>query len=320
MISIIVPVYNAERYISRCVESLVGQSYQDLEVILVDDGSKDNSLQLCNEWVGRDKRVHVVVQANQGVSAARNAGLAHATGKYIMFLDSDDYMKPDMCAVMLSKMEDKNADLVICGTEENGGTYWKPRQDADYASIESLKLDFVQLLMTELLSPPWNKLYKKEKITSGFPVGVSFGEDLIFNLSYLKNCRRVSFIADALHFHEKENADSLVRKTDLHRLTDIERVQSAISDFYGNEPATTALYAKYAKDIACYSKILLSAPSFARKEILATFKKWRANSHISQVNILSMPTDRKSKIVLLCLKYRLWPLLSIIACRKRRRF
>ena len=320
MISIIIPLYNSEKYLTRCVKSTVGQSYSDLEIILVDDGSEDNSLQFCREWERLDSRIKVIAQSNQGVSAARNTGLGCATGQYIMFLDSDDYMKPNMCAVMLSKMEKKDADLVICGTEENGGTYWKPKQSTDYPTPESFKFDFIQLLQTELLSPPWNKLYKKEKITSNFPAGVSFGEDLIFNLSYLKNCQRVSFIPDALHFHEKGNANSLARKTDLHRLRDIERIQSAILDFCGNEPFDPALYVKYAKDIACYSKILLMMPDSTTKEKQATFKKWRENAHISQVSIQGIPADRKSKIVLFCLKYHLWTLLGIIACHKRKRF
>ena len=315
MVSIIVPIYNAERYINRCVKSIAGQSYQNLEIILVDDGSKDNSLQLCNEWASRDKRIHVVTQANRGVSAARNAGLAHATGQYIMFLDSDDYMKSNMCAVMLSKLEEKDADLVICGTEENGGTYWKPKHDADYTTLESFKHDFIQLLMTELLSPSWNKLYRKEKITSGFPVGVSFGEDLIFNLSYLKNCQRVSFIADALHFHEKENANSLAHIIDSRRLVDIETLQTSILNFYGKKD-DALVHGKYIKDIIQYVKILMKDNAMAYKKKVSLLNEWRQKSYISCYPINDVPLNYKNKIFLFLLQKRLWRIVYFIVITK----
>lgn len=312
LISIIIPVYNAARYLNRCIRSVIEQTHADLEIILVDDGSNDGSLQLCKEWSEQDKRIRVISQFNQGVSSARNTGLSNAKGSYIMFLDSDDCMKPEMCAVMLAKMQKSDMDMVVCGTEENDGMYWKPQRSTDYSTLEGFKLDFIKLLQTELLSPPWNKLYKKEKITSEFPEDVSFGEDLIFNLSYLKNCQRISFITDILHFHEKENENSLARKTDFHRLTDIEQVQSAVLDFMDSSVAIPELYAKYAKDIACYGKTLILTPNFTGKGNLTILKAWRKNSYISQVRISAMPVNWKNKLLLFCLKYRFWLFLKIL--------
>ena len=112
LISIIVPVYNAEKALRRCVRSLVGQTYRNLEIILVNDGSKDGSLGLCRKFAGEDARIRVIDQPNGGVSSARNAGLDAATGKFVMFCDSDDWTEPDWCAAMGENYEE--GDLTIC--------------------------------------------------------------------------------------------------------------------------------------------------------------------------------------------------------------
>lgn len=302
MISVIVPIYNAEKFLNRCIESLVGQTYTDLEIILVDDGSKDNCLQLCNDWAGRDRRIKVVSQANQGVSAARNAGLKMAAGTYVMFVDSDDYMKPDMCATMLSALCEKNADIVICGTEENGGHYWKPQCNRDYLSLADFKKDFTRQLNTELLSPPWNKIYRKNKIKFGFPDEVSFGEDLIFNLSYLKDCQRISFITNSPFFHEKGNENSLARNVSIRRLDEIEKIQDAVCGFYESRE-DVSLYNKYVKDLLCYLKPLLLSDAIGREEKVSTLKGWRRCSHLHSVKILQTNAAWYNKCLLLLLKY-----------------
>ena len=191
-ITIIVPCYNAQNYLHRCIDSILTQNYIDIELLLVDDGSTDNSGTICDEFAKYDKRVRVFHKKNGGVSLARNLGLDNSLGEYIMFVDSDDYMLPGMLEVMLSTLESKTTDLVVCGTTETGGGYWRPIADVDY-SINQLKENFVSLLHTELLSPPWNKIYKKEIIGSNrFCEDISFGEDLLFNIQYWEKCIELS--------------------------------------------------------------------------------------------------------------------------------
>ena len=114
LISVIVPVYNAESHLNRCIKSLVEQKYTNLEIILVDDGSTDSSSLICDKWKECDQRIHVIHQHISGVAAARNAGLDYASGEYIGFVDSDDYALPDMYYRLLLNMKESNSDLSIC--------------------------------------------------------------------------------------------------------------------------------------------------------------------------------------------------------------
>lgn len=115
LISIIVPVYNVERYLGKCLDSLRNQTYKNIEIIVVDDGSKDNSVQIADEYENLDSRIRVIHKINGGLSSARNAGLNTARGEYIMLIDSDDYVSPKMCEIMLRKAKEDNCQMVECG-------------------------------------------------------------------------------------------------------------------------------------------------------------------------------------------------------------
>lgn len=114
LITVIVPVYNVEKYLRRCLDSIIGQTYQNLEILCIDDGSIDNSGEICEQYAARDARIKVIHQENQGLSTARNRGLDAAEGEYIAFVDSDDYILEDMYKKMLAKLLDYNVDLCVC--------------------------------------------------------------------------------------------------------------------------------------------------------------------------------------------------------------
>ena len=114
-ISVIVPVYNCEKYIGKCIESILNQTFKDLELILIDDGSADESGKICDEYKIQDKRVKVIHEKNSGVSIARNVGINVAKGKYIGFVDSDDYLAPDMYESLYENLMKSHADVAICG-------------------------------------------------------------------------------------------------------------------------------------------------------------------------------------------------------------
>ena len=190
-ISIIVPVYNTEKYLPRCIDSILGQSFADFELLLIDDGSTDESGAICDAYAKKDDRVRVFHQPNKGVSAARNVGLKYATGDWIFFPDSDDIVMPDAFEFMM-KLLDEQTDYLMVGyqvyDEDGNCTY-------SVADKKQLTKTRDEALM-EMFSPTdyryqgylWNKLFKASIIKEhniSFVQGIKFNEDRLFNVEYL---------------------------------------------------------------------------------------------------------------------------------------
>lgn len=191
MISVIVPVYNVEKYLKKCVESICNQTYQDLEIILIDDGATDNSGKICDELAKWDERIVVIHQKNAGQASARNVGLEIFKGDYLAFVDSDDTIEAYMFEMLLTIMEKSDCDIAICGhriVQEN------EKLNETFKECQEEVLDIDELweeIFGKLNNAVWNKLYKRELIGDNrFPVDLIHGEDLIFNLNYLKKCIR----------------------------------------------------------------------------------------------------------------------------------
>lgn len=318
MITIIIPIYNAEKYISRCILSVVNQTFRNIEIILVNDGSYDNSINICHEWKEKDNRIKFFSQENSGVSAARNLGIRNSSGDYIMFLDSDDYMFPDMCEKMYNFLIDKNSDCVICGAAETNGGIWAPVNEIDYLSLSDFKKDFIYQLKTELLSPCWNKIFKKQFLTDYFNEAVSFGEDLIFCLNYLKNCTKVSFITETLLFHEKNVSGSLVSKVDLQRLIDIEKVHIAIINFVGDIGLSDEIHDKYIRDLAVYSRKFIQDFNLDYVEKTKQLILWRNHSYIDRVSVRNLTCSFSNKLLLFLLKHNCWYIAETLVNKKIR--
>ncbi len=182
LISVIVPVYRSEDSLRRCVESLLAQTYRNLEVILVDDGSPDGCPALCDALGEMDSRVRVIHKKNGGVSSARNAGLLEAQGTYVQFVDSDDFVEKDYCGSMYEALKQTGAYLAVCG-------YHHHYVGADVVKSPHREEDLLKLYGLGFLNMPWNKLFLREYL-GRFPEDLSLGEDLLFNLEYLKRCRK----------------------------------------------------------------------------------------------------------------------------------
>ena len=182
-LSIIVPVYKVEKYLPKCVDSILAQTFKDFELILIDDGSPDRCGELCDEYAAKDPRIQVIHQKNQGVSAARNAGLELARGEYIGFVDSDDWIEPEMYETMITAAADKGVDVVICSANQwsESGTllFHDFRSDGDYTGTQ---------LLQAMYSTPnplggclWNKLFRAEAIRSNrFRQHLTNCEDTVF--------------------------------------------------------------------------------------------------------------------------------------------
>ena len=204
MISIIIPVYNAAKKLHRCVDSVLKQTYSDIELLLIDDGSTDGSSEICLEYVKKDNRVRYIYKPNGGAASARNQGIKEAKGEYIQFVDSDDYISSDMTAMLHESIVNYCSDLSICGmvsytlTSSNSIIY----EDTLGLSINDFKHYVYKYYKTGILHSCCNKLYKRALIKSEMNPLYRWGEDYIFNLEYLLNVKTVSIVKQALYYYD----------------------------------------------------------------------------------------------------------------------
>lgn len=186
-LSIIVPVYKVENYLPRCIESILAQTFTDFELILIDDGSPDRCGEICDEYAAKDSRIVVIHQKNQGVSAARNAGLDAARGTYLGFVDSDDWIEPEMYQEMLHAAKSKGVDLVICGLnhyDESGNFLFSELNEAIECDGQALLLSLFSM-PNKLGGCIFNKLYLRETVCKPrFFSSIQYAEDRM----YLFNC------------------------------------------------------------------------------------------------------------------------------------
>lgn len=209
MISVIVPIYNVEKYLDKCVESIVNQTYRDLEIILVDDGSPDNCPAMCDEWAKKDDRIKVIHKENGGLSSARNAGLDVALGEFITFADSDDYLYNQSFEYMLNAIQEYEADIAMCSTvsiDHKGNLISKNdlNRNAVY-SAEEIVENFVIPLNTSV----WNKLFRSDCIANyRFPNGKVHGEDLVF-ITKLISAKTRLVTTDYIGYCYKKNPNSI---------------------------------------------------------------------------------------------------------------
>lgn len=225
LITIIIPIYQVEKYLRKCLDSVLNQTYKNLEIILIDDGSKDNSSQICEEYKKKDTRIKVIHKNNEGTAEARNDGLKIATGKYIGFVDSDDYIKSDMYQILHENMIKTNADISICNmiqVKENSNidsieNITNKQNLIQYNKEEALKL----LIENEIIkSYPWDKLFKKE-ILEGiqFPKGKKM-EDLAIMYKILEKATNIVY-TDKIEYYYLQRSNSTLGNINLKLTEDL---------------------------------------------------------------------------------------------------
>lgn len=208
MLSVIVPVYKSEKTLSRCVESLQRQKDVDLEILLVDDGSPDDCPQICEKLAREDGRIRVLHKENGGVSSARNAGIEAARGEYLMFVDSDDYVEPDMAGRLLKEIGE--ADMALCGFHHH--YVGKDVRKVPETEEKDRAKEFLELYGQGYLNMPWNKLYRRE-LAGRFDESLSLGEDLLFNLEYLRRADGLVIVRKPLyHYIQNDTGNTLSSK------------------------------------------------------------------------------------------------------------
>lgn len=219
-ISIIATFYNLEDYVKRCVDSLTSQTFQDIEIICVNDGSQDNTINILQELAQNDNRIKIIDKKNEGVSISRNTGINAASGEYIMFVDGDDYLEPNACEILYQKATETNVDIVtfqfiykwtnktIKDKKFKNSPYYDETKDSPYLFSDKQK----KMYKSINAGICWDKLYKKDFIISHkifFPDKLTHNEDTVFILKILLSNPTILVTKDYLYTHWKSNINSL---------------------------------------------------------------------------------------------------------------
>lgn len=223
-ISIIIPVYNVEKYLRECLESISNQTYKNLEIILIEDGTKDNSGIICDEYAKKDSRIKVIHQKNMGLSGARNTGLKNSTGDFITFVDSDDFIDNKMLEIMLLALKENDADIVEGGTifcDENG-KYIK-ENTLNKIKIYENEYQIEKLLMNkDITTTSWGKLYKKELLKNfEFPLG-KYHEDTFTTYKFLHLSKKTIVLNQSFYHYRQVNGSIMNSNFNLKHLDSVE--------------------------------------------------------------------------------------------------
>lgn len=213
-ITVIIPVYNVEKYLRESIESIINQTYKNLEIILVDDGAKDSSGKICDEYAKKDNRIIAIHQENKGMSGARNTGLEHATGKYIMFADSDDTFEIDACEKLYKFIEKTNADYVVGNyrnMDEDGTKWEKPVFDINKYVESKLSIEDYNTSFYIMNSAVWNKIFRKSFLDD---LNIKFieklpAEDAIFTTYCFMKAKSVYYMPHIMYNYRQRASDSI---------------------------------------------------------------------------------------------------------------
>ena len=276
MISVIVPIYKTEKTLQKCIDSVLAQSLTDFELVLINDGSPDNSGKICEKAAESDRRIRYIVKENGGLSSVRNMGINVAKGEYIAFVDSDDYIEPDMLEYMYGIALRDNCEIVMCGYKiENGKTIVDNFSSDTVVDGSNINENVVELKSKNLIDCAWNKLYKREflvKTGVKMPVGETY-EDTAFNLELLKYKPRIS-VTSKCFYHYVQNMGSITKKYDPKKLETMKkRARLLLEVTDGIEPYCGFFYVK-----SVFSSVIDMFLSCKHDEIMNTIIREIGNS------------------------------------------
>lgn len=320
-ISVIIPMFNAEKTIEQCINSILLQSYNDFELILINDGSNDNTLDICKRFAEVDKRIKLFDQNNKGVSFSRNLGLENAEGKYIAYVDADDTVEKEYLLNLVNMIEQDQSDMVVAcynKISRNG------RQVVKYGFNDLYKFDdftvIEKLSSLLLLATPWGKLFIKDKIKFKFRTDISLGEDVCFVLDYMSLIDSMSILDMALYNYRIDiKADSLSKK--YHKnLADVVKFVDQSKERFLNSHFNESKQAKLFRKISLEDDALLMISKvYSTRTSLIEAKR----TTIDVLNLLNIHIgfkiiqNKKLKLCWLLKKLNLLVLLKLVYTIKR---
>lgn len=224
LISVIVPIYKVEEYLDRCIESIVNQTYQNLEIILVDDGSLDRCPEMCDKWAGIDSRIRVIHKINGGLSDARNAGMEAARGEFVSFIDADDWIANEMYEMLMNAIQNEHSDIAACSVEMVWENKTPNRMLTKQVNcvLDKNEAQLSLLQESELKQPVWYKLYRQEIIDDIFFEKGKYHEDVFWSYQAIGNANRVSVIDYVGYFYWQRSGSIMGERYSLKRLDAVE--------------------------------------------------------------------------------------------------
>lgn len=321
-ISVIVPVYNSEKYLKRCIDSILNQTYKAIELILVDDGSPDNCGKICDEYAKKDKRVRVIHKTNAGVSAARNSGLEIALGNYATFVDSDDYIEPEMYSNMMEKVHQYNCDVVMCDCikdfTDHSEIYTHDIRAGFYDKEQLVNEYYPHLLMMENVEYPATisnclTLFNRNKLGNlRYVVGVRYSEDLLFGAQLVYNTDSFYYMKEQAYYHYYMNPTSATHKFTVDKWNDYKTLHFEINKYFSEcESFDFSHQIDLCLLFFVYNSVsnIFSADNLEREKKFKIVKNILGDNEVrrmfSNINVLKLPISKKLKIVTIIYKYRI---------------
>ena len=302
LISVIIPIYNVEKYLARCVDSIVNQTYKNLEIILVDDGSPDRCPQMCDDYAKKDSRIKVVHKKNGGLSNARNAGMAVATGEYISFIDSDDYVSDDFFECLLDVMNKENSDIAECSVVK----FYEDNRFDEFSDDLSVKTYDTQDAMSALIAENpfhqhvWNKLYKTE-LVKDIPYAVGkLNEDEFWTYLVFGRANKVARINKTMYYYFQRSSSIMGVGYNIRRLDALDGKANRQKYIENNFP-DLSMQAKidlYGSCMFAYQSVLEFMSGADKKKALSIIKKYKKNCNLSVDEINTIKYSSKKYFML----------------------
>ena len=303
LISIIVPIFNNEKYLNKCIDSLLDQSYQNIEIILVNDGSMDKSPKICDEYAKKDKRIRVIHKKNTGVSDSRNVGIENSKGIWITFVDSDDWVETNYCEYLHNIAVKNNSDMSLTFFPNKVKENNIPKNNivdkiVTFNRVEAIKT----MLYYKIVISSWNKMYKSNIIKNNnlkFNNNINFGEGFEFVISYFINCNRIVIGKEKIYNYRVDNENSVMTKISKRLISDSIKSQDLIESKVINIDKSinqACIYSKWHTYCDCFSTIVGSKKINEYKdEYNFLYNKIRKNFK----ELINSPVGFKEKIKIL---------------------
>lgn len=323
-LSVIMPIYKSELYLKRGIDSILKQHYSNIELILVDDGSPDQCPQICDEYAELDQRVKVIHQKNAGVAAARNAGLRKASGDYIIFVDSDDYIEHDMYSSMVEIIESYHCDVVMCDCvkefPDHSEIYTHDIRGGYYDAVQLKKEYYPHLLMMENVEYPatisnyvcmFRNVGKDSKKYVEYEKGIRYSEDLLFGARLMRHAESFYYLKGKIGYHYCMNPESATHVFVKDKWKDYQKLHQKIKQYFqedegfdfSNQIDLCLLFFLYnaCGDIICTNKLNKKQKKGLLEDILNTES---VREMFGRINVFKLQISWKLKIVTLLYKYR----------------